>query len=55
MDRAILTVGSVLTVAPLVVAAFLLRPRPSSWLEAVYVAVPLAGSALLVAAAWVRF
>ena len=55
MEFAILMTGSVLTLAPIAVAAVLARPSPPSWREIVYLTAPLVGAVALVLAAWARF
>ena len=54
MDRVVLVVGSILGVGSLLVAAVLGRPRPRSVRDVVYLALPLAGAAVLAWFAWSR-
>ncbi|HEX5630060.1 MAG TPA: hypothetical protein VFY15_00225 [Acidimicrobiia bacterium] len=53
-DRLWIVVGALLAVGGLVASAVTTRPRPRSWREMLYVALPLAGAVALIVVAWGR-
>ena len=54
IDHIVVFAGTVLGVGGLLVAAIIMRPRPASIREVVYLVVPLAGAVALAALAWSR-
>lgn len=53
-DQVVLAFGTVLGIGGLLVAAFLIRPRPDSFREIAYLVIPLVGAVVLSVLAWVR-